>query len=278
MRGLHSQNGRGAQPAGPRGACHARTATGIYGTTDPEQTMDTAPQRQMRLTRDHVARLACAIEDPGPQVFPNRRPATDEDYAATVSAIMSGAPDGPFWVFAYGSLIWNPAFDFVDRRRALARGWRRTFCLGWDYRFRGSIETPGLMLALDRGGQCKGVVFRLPDDAVRSNLDRLVRREMSMIPTAFPPRWIPVATDEGRIRALTFAIDRNSGRYVSGLSDEAVADVLATARGHWGSMAEYLHATVSQLEDIGIRDHHLWRIQELVAERIESTHGLPGPG
>ncbi len=231
----------------------------------------------MRLTRDHVARVAREIADPGPQVFPNRRPATDEDYDAMVSGIMAGAPAGAFWLFAYGSLIWNPAFEFVDRRAALARGWRRTFCLGWDYRFRGSIETPGLMLALDRGGQCGGVMFRLPDAAIAANLGRLIRREMSMVPTAFPPRWIWVATDAGRIRALTFAIDRNSGRYVSGLGDEAVADVLAAACGHWGSMAEYLHSTVVQLEEIGIRDHHLWRMQELVAERIETAHGMPGP-
>ena len=81
----------------------------------------------------------------------------------------------------------------------MARGWRRIFCLGWDYRFRGNREQPGLMLALDRGGQCNGVVYRLPDGAVKPNLDRLIRREMSMVPTAFPPRWINVATDEGPV-------------------------------------------------------------------------------
>ena len=66
-----------------------------------------------------------------------------------------------FWVFAYGSLIWNPAFDFVEQAAGVARGWRRIFCLGWDYRFRGNREQPGLMLALDRGGQCRGVALPL---------------------------------------------------------------------------------------------------------------------
>ncbi len=223
----------------------------------------------MRLTAAHVAKLARTIPDPGYQVFPGMRPATAEDYDRVVAEIMAGAPDGGFWVFAYGSLIWNPEFDFTERRKAVARGWHRRFCLGWDYRFRGNREQPGLMLAIDRGGQCNGVVFRLPDEAVKHNMDRLIRREMSMVPSAFPPRWIRVASPEGPLTALTFAMNRKSGRYVGDLEDAATADMLATACGFRGSMAEYLHATVSHLEELGIRDRHLWRLQQMVAERLE---------
>lgn len=229
-----------------------------------------ASGRQMRLTEHHVAKVRREIADPGFQaVASNARPATDADYTAVVDRIIAGAPQGDFWVFAYGSLIWNPDFDFDERRVALARGWRRSFCLGWDHRFRGSRETPGLMLALDRGGQCRGVVHRLPAADLEANMHRLIRREMSMVPSAFPPRWIGVETAGGPLKALTFAIDRRSGRYIGGLDAEAIADVLSTACGFRGSMAEYLFSTVSHLEELGIHDRHLWRLQELVAERIE---------
>lgn len=229
-----------------------------------------ASGKKMRLTEHHVAKVRREIADPGFQaVASNARPATDADYTAVVDSIIAGAPQGDFWVFAYGSLIWNPDFDFDERRVALARGWRRSFCLGWDHRFRGSRETPGLMLALDRGGQCKGVVHRLPAADLEANMHRLIRREMSMVPSAFPPRWIGVDTEAGRLTALTFAIDRGSGRYIGGLDAEAIADVLSTACGFRGSMAEYLFSTVSHLEELGIHDRHLWRLQELVAERIE---------
>ena len=228
----------------------------------------------MRMNERHIAAVARELPDPGMSVFPDRRAATDEDYDAMVRMFVASAPADGFWVFAYGSLIWNPAFDFAEKRVALAHGWRRGFCLGWDYRFRGNREQPGLMLALDRGGCCRGVAFRLADDALKPNLDKLVRREMSMVPTAFPPRWIKLTTAEGPLTALTFAIDRNSGRYVNGLGDEALADVLATACGFRGSMAEYLLATVAHLEALGIHDRHLWRLQELVAERIERAHGI----
>jgi glutathione-specific gamma-glutamylcyclotransferase len=231
-------------------------------------------RRTLRMSERHVAAVTRSLPDPGSQVFVGRRAATDEDFEAITKALIAGAPPGDFWIFAYGSLIWNPAFDHVERRLAEARGWRRTFCLGWDYRFRGNREQPGLMLALDRGGRCKGVVYRLAADALKPNLDKLIRREMSMVPTAFPSRWIKVMTEEGPLTALTFAIDRHSGRYVTGLDDEAVADVLASACGFWGSMAEYLYTTVRHLEDLGVHDRHLWRMQELVAERIERAHGL----
>jgi glutathione-specific gamma-glutamylcyclotransferase len=231
-------------------------------------------QRQMRMTERHVATVTRPLPDPGFQVFPGMRPSIDEDFDAMAAAIMAGAPAGDFWVFAYGSLIWNPAFDFVEKKLAVARGWRRIFCLGWDYRFRGNSEQPGLMLALDRGGQCNGIVYRLPEGDLKPNLDRLVRREMSMVPTAFPPRWIKLATSDGPIQALTFAMNRNSGRYVSGLDDDAMAAVLASACGFRGSMAEYLFATVQHLEELGIHDRHLWKLQALVAEKIEQAHGL----
>ncbi len=228
--------------------------------------------RRMRLTAEHVARLAREIPDPGPQLLEGYRPATDADYDETVAQMRASAPEGPFWLFAYGSLIWKPETAYIEQRVAVARGWHRRFCLGWDYRFRGSREAPGLMMALDRGGQCKGVVYRLPDESLDAELHKLIRREMSMVPSAFPFRWIDAATSEGPVRALTFAMNRKSGRYVAGLSNEELAEVLATACGYRGSMAEYLFATVSKLEEIGIHDRNLWALQHLVAERIEAKH------
>lgn len=227
---------------------------------------------QMRLTAEHVARVQRTLPDPGPQLLDGFRPATAADYDAMVAGMLAAAPAGPFWIFAYGSLIWRPETAFTERRVALARGWHRRFCLGWDYRYRGNPEQPGLMLALDHGGQCRGVAYRLPEATLEAELHKLIRREMSMVPTAFPPRFIDTLTEAGPLRALTFAMNRKSGRYVADLSDAALADILATACGFRGSMAEYLHATVSHLEALGIRDRNLWKLQELVAERIDAAY------
>jgi cation transport protein ChaC len=107
---------------------------------------------------------------------------------------------------------------------------------------------------------------------------RLFRRELLFRPSAHVPRWLKVATESGPLDALAFVIDRNGGRYVGGLSDDEVADALATAVGHRGSMAEYLHNTVRHLEELGLRDGHLWRLQEMVAERIEAARSIGQAG
>ena len=233
--------------------------------------MPIAP-RKMRLTEHHVKRVHREIADPGLQLVDGFRPATDDDYANDVARMLATMPADGFWLFGYGSLIWRPETSFTEKRVALARGWHRRFCLGWDYRYRGSRDTPGLMLALDHGGQCRGMAYRLPDEGLEAELHKLIRREASMVPSAFPWRWIDVITQEGPLRALTFAMDRKSGRYIAGLSDEQLADVLASAVGFRGSMAEYLHSTVSKLEELGIHDRNLWRLQELVADRIDAAH------
>jgi glutathione-specific gamma-glutamylcyclotransferase len=222
--------------------------------------------RRMRLTRELVVRAARHVDDRGSVL------AVDADYAALAQELLAARPaNGEVWVFAYGSLIWKPASDIAKQEIALARGWHRAFCLGWDRCFRGTRERPGLMLALDRGGTCKGVVQRLPPDAVEANLEKLLRREVLTKPSPFPPRWISVETASGPLRAITFTMDRASDAYVGGLSAEEIAEVLAVAMGRWGSMAEYLYNTVRHLEALGIEDRFLWRLQELVAERIEAA-------
>jgi glutathione-specific gamma-glutamylcyclotransferase len=225
--------------------------------------------RRMRLTTELVARIAPYVGDSHP--LPGTPP-SDADHDKAIREILATAPSREaIWLFAYGSLIWNPACDFVERRVGIAPGWHRSFCLGWDRWFRGSDKHPGLMLSLDCGGQCKGAVYRLPPDAVEINLGRLFRREIRTTSSAHLPRWVNVQTAAGQVRAITFVINRKGGRYVGGLSLDEIADALAVAVGPWGSMAEYLYSTVHHLEELGIHDRQLWLLQELVGERIDAA-------
>jgi len=231
----------------------------------------TATRKRMRLTQELVARVSREVADPGP--MPGlMAPSDDQVIATRRDVVRKAASADAVWFFAFGSLIWKPACDFVEQRVALAHGWHRSFCLGWDTRYRGNKAAPGLMLSLDIGGQCRGVAFRVPSDAIESNLDKLIRREPPV-----PPRWLSLRTDAGPIRAFAFAMDRNHPQYVGRISLEAVADALATAVGMWGSMADYLYNTVENLEALGIHDRQLWRLQEMVAERIEAMDVTVSP-
>ena len=120
------------------------------------------------------------------------------------------------------------------------RGWHRSFCLGWVRLYRGTPERPGIMLALDRGGSCKGVLFRLPPDRMAANLHKILRREMPLKPVSKPSvRWMTADTATGPVRAIGFPISRTSHSYLPGLTTETVVQAVATAAGERGSMAEY---------------------------------------
>ena len=225
--------------------------------------------RDLRLTPELVARVPPHSGDTG-RLAGRLDLTTDADIAQTAATLLANRPDsGEVWIFAYGSLIWAPEFDYVEERLATVRGWHRSFCLGWVRLYRGTPERPGIMLALDRGGSCKGVLFRLPPSAVEANLHKILRREMP-IKRATPPacRWMPTQTANGPLRAIGFPIRRRSDLYPPGLTTETVVHALATAAGERGSMAEYLHSTITHLANRGIHDGYLWRLQSLVADRI----------
>lgn len=230
----------------------------------------------MALTPELVARVHRQVPDPGPAVM-KKEPMTDADYRAMAEALMETHPRGEdVWVFAYGSLIWKPACDIDGQRPAHLHGWHRKFCMRL-VRFRGTPDCPGLMMSLDRGGSCRGVIQRLPAPAAAERIEQLLRREISVKPPAHVPRWVPVSSEGMRLKAIVFAVDPRASNYSGDHTLEETAAILARACGHWGSCAEYLMHTVAHLEDLGIHDRYLWKLQARVAELIagEMEPALP---
>lgn len=225
--------------------------------------------RQLSLTPDLVARVHRILQDPGPE--PGLVYHVDEDYDRIVGSMLaSHVPGQDAWLFAYGSLIWKPEVDHVEACQGMARGWHRSFCFRIT-RWRATRDRPGLMMALERGGQCRGMLYRLPGATLEAQLGKLFRREFTAKPPNSMPRWIKVETVREPVRAIAFVMNRESPAYVGRLALDEVADVLARACGHWGSGAEYLRNTVAHLEEQGIHGHNLWRLQRIVADRIERS-------
>jgi glutathione-specific gamma-glutamylcyclotransferase len=189
---------------------------------------------------------------------------SDEDRDASLESMIGPGPIGQdIWLFAYGSLIWNPAIDFVEQRCVTVRGYHRKFCLEV-HLARGSPEVPGLMLGLDRGGSCRGVAFRIQADRAREELDVVWRREM--ISPAYVPRWLHVDDGETTFRAIGFAVNRAHDRYVGHMEEARAAAMIAKASGFLGPCADYLHQTSSHLRELGIPNSGLLRMESLVNE------------
>ncbi len=191
---------------------------------------------------------------------------SDEELDASIRCTLAGhAPGEDIWVFGYGSLIWNPLFHYLERRTATLRGYHRRFCL-WSMMGRGTPENPGLVLGLDRGGVCRGVVYRISAHHAVEELRLLWRREM--VVGSYCPRWLKVEApghaSREDVRALAFVVNREHCNYAGRLPDERVATALATARGHIGASAEYLMKTFEGLAAHGIHDRHLAGLRERV--------------
>lgn len=171
-------------------------------------------------------------------------------------------PEAPeFWVFAYGSLIWDPGFPFEEARPARLMGFHRDFCIR-STRYRGTPEKPGLVLGLDKGGSCHGIAYRVAAGHAERTMAYLWDREM--LNRSYHCMDLPVRFSDGReVVARTFVVDRTRPGYEGGLPLAQVAERIRHSSGQRGANRAYLENTVEHLDRLGIRDR---RLSALLAE------------
>ncbi len=170
------------------------------------------------------------------------------------------------WVFGYGSLLWNPGFVPAETVTATLSGYHRSFCM-LSIHHRGSVEKPGLVLALDEAdASCVGVAFRVAQPDEDRVLDELRAREL--ISSAYVEQYVPLALQDGRdVRALAYVINRDHDQYCQ-FDLEKQARLIARSVGGRGPNPEYLFNTADHLVQMGIHDPDMaWlvsRVRELV--------------
>jgi cation transport protein ChaC len=169
------------------------------------------------------------------------------------------------WVFAYGSLMWRPGFPYLRRESALLHGYHRAFCVR-STRYRGTPRKPGLVLGLDRGGSCRGRAYKIAARRADSVFAYLWERELDN--DVYEPKWLPVATPAGKVRACAFVVDRRHPDYTGRLANARIAEILASSRGDQGTARAYLEHTVVQLDALGIREGALHRILDEVRAHL----------
>lgn len=193
------------------------------------------------------------------------QPLCDNTRRRSREETMAARPPGNgIWIFAYGSLMWNPAFHFVEKRQARLYGYHRSFCLKTPIG-RGSPDCPGLVLGLDRGGSVQGVALRIDEAQADEELDVIWSREM--LAGSYRPTWVRLnGTDGSSFHAIAFVMRRDCDRYAGHMNEEEVAQCIAKAKGRLGPCSDYLENTVAAMDQIGIGGTQLHRLRDRVRQ------------
>lgn len=166
----------------------------------------------------------------------------------------------PVWLFAYGSLIWNPLFEFAESRLATLHGWRRSFCIRLVLA-RGSNERPGRMLALEPGGSTTGIALRVREEDLEHELRMVWMREM--VGGVYRPTWSEISLPDGQsAMSIVFAANADNPLYEADASLDTIVPVIGAAHGSLGSNRDYVLRLDQSLRLHGIVDPH---IRELAA-------------
>lgn len=180
---------------------------------------------------------------------------------AIESGQMTPLPDPP-WVFAYGSLMWNPGFPFTEQQSAQLFGYHRAFCI-YSQHHRGTQKTPGLVLGLDTGGECHGLAFRVAPDDWPSTCTYLNEREL-VGDYAYVPKVVEVKLTTGKVAALTYVANPDHKNYAGPLPVKTKAQVILRASGIGGRNLDYLIELVCKLESLGHHEPDLATLLDLV--------------
>jgi cation transport protein ChaC len=163
-------------------------------------------------------------------------------------------PKQDLWIFGYSSLLWDPGIDAPQSHRSKIIGWRRSFCIDMLFA-RGSPKKPGLMLALDKGGECEGIAYCIPPKEIEEQTPLLWRREMT--PRTYRPAWVNIKIDGKSLKGLAFVIDQETHLYAGNLEPAIQARRIAKAEGPLGSNRAYLYQCAEELKRRGIHDAYI---------------------
>lgn len=187
-------------------------------------------------------------------------PPLDPFHDVCVSTHGHYVPHKGFWLFGYGSLMWQPGFKYAARRHAVLRGYHRSLCV-YSWRYRGTKEKPGLVFGLDRGGHTKGIAYRVRAQDSRRVFEQVFAREM---PTkVYRPTWLPLNLTDGcrrTVQALCFVTDIANPQYTGRLTDAETVGLVKQGFGTSGPCTDYVLNTLTCLRAQGIRDLSLERI------------------
>jgi glutathione-specific gamma-glutamylcyclotransferase len=181
--------------------------------------------------------------------------------------LMSHDHDDALWVFAYGSLIFRPAFEYVERRRAFVSGWARRFWQG-SPDHRGTPELPGRVVTLvaDERAWCGGSAFRVDRARADEILAALDVREQAGFERHRLPLWSAPHDAAPFAHGLTYVASTGNPHFLGPLDEPQIAAWIARSRGPSGPNADYARRLRDALRELDVDDEHVEAVVGLLGE------------
>ncbi len=167
------------------------------------------------------------------------------------------------WIFAYGSLMWRPGFDYQTSSLARLQGYHRSLCV-YSWVHRGTQAKPGLVFGLDRGGACKGYGFRVAKENEAEVIAYLDEREL--VTDVYQRKRLPIITEHGPVPAWCYVVRRDHAQYAGRLPEDRLLSLIRHSHGVSGHCRDYILSTASHLEQMGVLDTTLKNIAATLQE------------
>ncbi|XP_039121027.1 LOW QUALITY PROTEIN: gamma-glutamylcyclotransferase 2-1-like [Dioscorea cayenensis subsp. rotundata] len=168
------------------------------------------------------------------------------------------------WVFGYGSLVWNPGFDFDERIVGYIKDYRRVFDLACiDHR--GTPEHPARTCTLEakKGAICWGAAYCVKGSIERERvaMQYLEKRECEYdlkSSVDFYKEGDDLRPALTKVLVFTSTPDKEANRYYLGPAPlEQMARQIATATGPCGNNRDYLFFLEKAMFNIGHEDGYV---------------------
>ena len=159
--------------------------------------------------------------------------------------------------------MWRPEFEFARARSARLVGYHRRLSV-FSHHYRGTPECPGLVLGLDEGGFCEGLLYDIADEDWAEVIAKIRKREM--LGDVYVEKALPVKVIEGgeTLSAITYVANRQSKQFATEMPKEKLLAYIGQGQGTMGSCRQYVANTILHLRQLGIHDASL----ELLAPHV----------